>query len=638
VRPRSLSACRSLLLAALLTLLVPTIAHARVTRLDARPSVTSFAADASAGGTLRAGTTVKGVNAVIPEFKVAFVYPPQRHGRSAAQVVKVLIRPATPGATPIGGCVGCTGKGRFTEATRRGNVLVSRVKGRLGFGRRTRLVIGYIRGDGIGRFRSYGVSLHPPHLVLVKQGCLAAGTISLGNGKTSTSLLSDLLNPKSLPQVPCSSHVPGADAGEISAPWEQSTSTPQTGQVTGKVSGRRWLTIFQSHRRCAANPLEESSSGFSPQVFAVHGSFHQNFSTGTDTRRGYFCAYLQIGGRFHNVPTGRVTAAAQRPYYGGDSFTLSAPPQVLGGQVLASTVTGVAAVTEQVWVFASNSACAPTAQAEAAHKFASTTKVVKGTYSVSFSVGTLSQSANVCAYVQSQRSKTKPAGQTLFATGSSVALAVGSLTLSGSLVVSYGATLSTVVSGTASVPATVWSFTSFNTCLATAAAEYTQKYGWTTIAVSGAYTYTLTSPQILHAPGPLYRCDYLQAGTSLDGAVLASASQEITEEWVLPTVESTAFNGDQAQYLITGNAAVAENLWVFTTQGACQATATEEAGQEPLSNKYNVVPGTINLFPVNSQALSPGQWNVCVYLESGPLGPLPSGSPVVSNKASFTLS
>jgi hypothetical protein len=608
---------------------------ALIVAMTARAGMSSAAKRPTPGGTIRAGSPVKGVNAVIPKFEVAFAYP-EGHQRAAPQLTKVLIRPPIHGATVIGGCQGCQGGGQFTAAQTVGNLRVIHIKGKLRFSARTRLVIGYVRGIGIGRFRLYGVSLHPAELKLLKQGCLAAGTISIGNGETSAALLGDLLKPKSLPEVPCSAHTPTTDNLRLSAPLELSTSTATTGRVAGRVSGDRWLTVFQSHHGCAPDPLDETLTGFNPQVFAVHGTFDQSFSAGTDTRPGVYCAYLQIGGRFNGIPTGRVTTTWESSYLGGDSFSLAAPAQVLGGQAVQATASGVAASTEQVWMFASDAPCATTAQAEATEQLGSTSQVVKGTYSVPFTTGPLTQSANICAYVQSHASKTKPSGVTLFSQGTPVTLAVGSLALSGPTTVAFGTTLATVVAGTTSVPATVWSFTSFSPCAATAAAEYPSRYGETTIAVAGSFSEQLTSPAVEQSPGPLYRCDYLLAGTSLSGAALAAASQTITEEYVQVALLSTTYNGDEALYNITGNAAATENVWLFTSADACQATAQNEYAE--LGHGYGATegPGSISQ-EVSSRALTPGQWNVCVYLQSGAAGATPSGSVITGEFATFNV-
>jgi hypothetical protein len=49
-----------------------------------------------------------------------------------------------------------------------------------------------------------------------------------------------------------------------------------------------------------------------------------------------------------------------------------------------------------------------------------------------------------------------------------------------------------------------------------------------------------------------------------------------SEEYVQVALLSTTYNGNEALYNITGNAAATENVLLFTSADACQATAQNE--------------------------------------------------------------
>jgi hypothetical protein len=580
------------------------------------------------GGTLGSTSTSSGLNAVIPAFKVGFAWNGLGTRR---RLTKVLIRPFMRGATAIGGCDGCFGDGHFSVAKREGRYLAAVVGGHYRFRAHTRLVIGLIRGHGIGRFRVYAVTFNPLGLQLVTQGCLASDTVSLGNGKTSQALLNDLLRPASLPQVPCAAKVPTGDHGTLYAPLELSASSAQTGRLVGSVAGDRSLTIFRAHRACAPDPIAESvrALGDSMQVFSVRGHFTQRFAAGTDSEPGYYCIYLQTAGKFRGIPTGRVTAMRQQRYLGGDSLTLTAPSFVIGGQPAQPSVAGTTAVKERVWLFASHAACAPTAEAEYPQQFAMVSKIVDGVYNVPLALGVLSQSANVCAYLQLQTSSTRPAGSTLLAQAQTVVVASGTVSLSGATTVAHDQSLVTGVSGTTSTADTLWNFTSFSPCAATAAAEYSAKYGFNDTAVNGPYSLTLTSPTITPAQSPLYRCAYLQLGTALNAPMIAAASQTITEEYILVPKPANISSGQTTVFNFSGVAATPETVWIFRALQPCAADAQTEYNEAAGFYNQGVSPGAFSGQVHTVTLTQTGQEYVCAYLQTGS-GTASNGTPLGS--------
>ena len=531
----------------------------------------------------------------------------------------------------MGGCYVCLGPGKFMTAKRQGGILSAVVRGRLSLSEKTRLAIGYIRGRGIGRFRLYRVRIHPKlDLVPTDQGCLAAGTVSLGNGRTSGSLLNDLLNPKSLPEVPCGAKIPKTDGGILHTPYELSSSTDQIGRVTGSASEKRWLSIFRAHRACAVNALAEVSRATSFQVFPVKGDFSQDFKSGTDTQPGFYCAYLQTGGRFHGVPTGRLTASWKQTFLAGDTVSIPGPSVAIGGQAIPTSVTGVTSTTEQLWEFVSHQPCAATAQEEYPLQVQGTTAPVKGAFTIPVSTGPFTSSVYICAYLQlgAPLKSGLPAGPTLARAAQPVSLATGSVGFGGNTSLIQGDAATGNFSGTTSLAEQLWIFATYGSCAASAQAEYAEAFNVVTYAVNGNFSETVVTEPL---SGPANWCAYLQLGAPADGQptglVVASTAAPIAVATgsIVITGDLTVNRGSTWSGAVTGTAGTKEQLWVFTSYNACSPDAQSE---ELTADVSRATLSEVGGFSYSTQSLAlnfTGQAYECAYLQLG--DPTPDGSP-----------
>ena len=180
-----------------------------------------------------------------------------------------------------------------------------------------------LRPGRIGRFKLYGVSFGPPTAPkLISQGCLAADSIPV-SGPTSHALLTALLHPNTLPQVPCSGTPRGDNVTFFRPPFELSSTAAPTGGFSGRAGGPRWLSVFEGNQKCAPDPLAESTLTPNDFFWHVSGSFSKGFRGVPATKPGFFCAYLQSGGRFAGIPDGRMGLTWSAPYYAGDALSIT---------------------------------------------------------------------------------------------------------------------------------------------------------------------------------------------------------------------------------------------------------------------------------------------------------------------------
>jgi hypothetical protein len=363
------------------------------------------------------------LNAVLPNFKfemVIFVSPnPHKLNLHKLPLRKFIITPFYPRreSDPVGGCTACTGGGHFTKITIHGTTLTETVRGRLFVSGRTRFTQALTAPGKIGRYQVLGVHvvkagagviIHIPHL---GHGCLAADA-PLSN--------SDFLSRRALPTVPCSARVPSGDHVTLNHPLELASNHVET--VSGHAAGARWLSVFLSHSKCASDAQAEAARSTTRRFWFVGGNFSEPFAA-TDTAPGFFCIYLQTGGRFHGVPDGRVSVSGGIPYLAGDSLQISGPSSVAPGGTAQDTFTGSASIAEEFYDFISYAPCAATAQAEFQQAVGLFEAPVQGPFTKSVNSVPFAQSGFVCAYLQvGAPSGTTPTGPTVVSAAEAVSV------------------------------------------------------------------------------------------------------------------------------------------------------------------------------------------------------------------------
>ena len=263
----------------------------------------------------------------------------------------------------------------------------------------------------IGRYKVLGVNVQREFPVLRGQGCLAADA-PIAN--------SDFLNHHSLPTVPCSGRIPAGDHVGFSSPLELASNRLET--VSGHASGTRWLSVFLSRSKCSRDALAQAQHSVAGKFWFVGGNFQESF-TATDSAPGFFCIYLQTGGRFHKVPDGRLSVSGSIAYLAGDKLQISGPSSVApGGQVL-DTFTGSASIAEELYDFVSYAPCAATAQAEFQQAVGVYETPVSGPFSKSVNSVPFAQSGFICAYLQvGAPSGVTPTGPTLVGAAEAVSV------------------------------------------------------------------------------------------------------------------------------------------------------------------------------------------------------------------------
>jgi hypothetical protein len=246
----------------------------------------------------------------------------------------------------------------------------------------------------IGRFQVDGIATDPARPVARRRGCLGADTGVTGH---------ELVDGGPLPLVACRAAGPRDGNTRFSAPSELSPTTSQSGTVSGRTHGGRWLTVLEVHSACAATAQATARiQGATITQWHVHGPFRKTFSTGTAQTPGFFCVYLQNGGRWHRVPDGRISQRGSIPFFAGDRVSISAAPStpVPAGQPVTNTFSGFASAGETLWTFDSDSPCATTAQAQYGTSIGFGEDSVKGSFSLAITSVPLNQNAYRCAYLQ----------------------------------------------------------------------------------------------------------------------------------------------------------------------------------------------------------------------------------------------
>jgi hypothetical protein len=346
------------------------------------------------------------VNTVVPRFTFFLSYNVVNQGK--LQLTGFTIKPyfkAEP--FPIGGCSHCTGNGHFNKVKIRGTTLTETVHGSIFITRKTRFAQALTRPGEIGRYKVFGLKLGlVPRPVVLAQGCLAADA-PLTND--------DFLEAKTLPVVPCTAKVPKGDQISLDSPYELSASAQET--ITGRASGARWLSLFLTHESCAPDAQAEAPRSVGHAFWFVGGDFSESF-TSTSTSPGYFCVYLETGGRFDGIPDGRETAAIlDDSFLAGDTLSITGPSTAEPDQEVEVTFSGNASVAEELYEFVGYVPCASTAQKEFSQASGGAeTPVSAGAFSKSIATTPLAQSAEVCGYLQlGAPANSVPTGPTLVA-------------------------------------------------------------------------------------------------------------------------------------------------------------------------------------------------------------------------------
>ncbi len=408
--------------------------------LDGRGISIGYRLDFTRAASLRRASVAAApsVNARLRPFKVDFIYNRNPARPGTLQLTGFYLFPFFLGAElgPFGGCVQCEGSGTFGNAhwgsiapfARRfghspsqlgipaqfvNHTYSELVHGQKLITSRTRFIQAAI-GPFIGNFGVYGLDVNKGTLVKLRGGCVPAyldwyATLNAVNDFV-------LHHVGNLPTVPCNQALPPNNHLTISAPTEFSSTAPVTGRITGHATGSQWLIAFQqpankikrNEPACLPNALAELGRTVVSFQRQVNGNFVDTFTTAPASSPGFLCAYLQVGGRLvignQPWPDGRVTATAVRPFYAGDSLSISGATAASPGQQVSETVTGVASTRQMLYVFSPFTPCAPSAQAEYAQD-PQDLAVAKGpggfSYGVTITIASQPPpTVHFCAYLQ----------------------------------------------------------------------------------------------------------------------------------------------------------------------------------------------------------------------------------------------
>lgn len=324
-----------------------------------------------------ARTATVNINRVVPPFRFFLNF--NVVGPLKLQLLGFLIGPFYQSFElfPLGGCHSCNGHGNFNSVkvfNRRkcGSVpapcLKETVRGKRTLTKHSLFIQALTSPDQVGRFTVLGVQVNPASPKVRRQGCVGADV-----PLTNDNFLAYLNGAKTVPTVPCHQTVTTDPLPILSPtpPFEVSSTSPTSFEISGSASGSEWLAMFEGHQPCKLNSQATASvEPTAPRLFTqVSGQFTKVFRTAPDTSPGYLCFYLQTGGTFNGIPDGRVTMADQVVYIAGDTVNISflstcQPPQGANWCIQEQFAGSAAVAGEQLWVFAPASPCAATAAQE----------------------------------------------------------------------------------------------------------------------------------------------------------------------------------------------------------------------------------------------------------------------------------
>lgn len=366
---------------------------ARTGRSVVPPARADVLSSSRSGAVHARAATAGTLNPVAAPFTMTLVY--RALSADAIMLDRVELSPysARLGA-PIGGCLRCQGSGRLSSPSVARRRMTERVRGSIVLTGRTRFGQAIAPAGAIGRFQIDGIATGPARPVARRKGCLGADTQVTGH---------ELVDGGPLPLVACRAAGPRDGNTRFSAPSELSPTASQPGTISGRTHGGRWLTVLVVHSGCAATAQATARiPGATMTQWHVNGPFRRTFATGTARTPGFFCVYLQNGGRWHRVPDGRISQRGAIAFFAGDRVSISPPPStpVSVGEPITNTFSGFASAGETLWTFDSYSPCAATAQAQYGASIGFGEDPVKGSFSLAITSVPLNRSAYRCAYLQ----------------------------------------------------------------------------------------------------------------------------------------------------------------------------------------------------------------------------------------------
>jgi len=211
---------------------------------------------------------------------------------------------------------------------------------------------------------------------------------------------------------------------------------------------------------------------------------------------------------------------------------------------------------------------------------------------------------------------------------------------------------STTASGTVSGHAsgTQWLIafqgSNYESCAEDALAEGLRSTTYFEREVSGTFTIPFTTAP---ATTPGYTCAYLQVGGRVkvtsggdlpDGRVTATGSTPfLAGDSVSITGDTTATAGGTAAETVSGNASIAEQLYVFAPYSPCAASAQAEYGVDPTDYTEAVSKGAFSTsLTLTISPSAPSTGYVCAYLQVGaPSNTVPTGPTVASASEQISI-
>jgi hypothetical protein len=312
-------------------------------------------------------------------------------------------------------CLHCKGHGHFVFAPRKRDSVTAHVRGTRLMTRKTDFLADVTETGHIGRIQGSKLKITKTTL----------GTKTFGNACLGADTGTDLTKfGGALPFVPCTTKTPRDRGVAFAFPAELSSSQHEIGAIVGTTSGPRWLSVFQVHGPCLADPQLDARKYGRQVLYHVKGKFDKRFTTGTATTPGLFCAYVQTGGTYRKVPDGQLTLVGEAAFHAGDNVQVSEPGSAISGTTFTFTFQGNTSTTLELYAFQASEPCAATAQQEATvatgHHFQA---VGPGGFSVPVTSLPVTTTTFGCAYLQTAApSGTTPEGVTLTASEAETAV------------------------------------------------------------------------------------------------------------------------------------------------------------------------------------------------------------------------
>jgi hypothetical protein len=187
---------------------------------------------------------------------------------------------------------------------------------------------------------------------------------------------------------------------------------------------------------------------------------------------------------------------------------------------------------------------------------------------------------------------------------------------------------------------------SYESCAEDALAEGLRSTTYFERKVNGTFTIPFTTAP---ASTPGYTCAYLQVGGRVkvtsggdlpDGRVTAAGDTPfLAGDSVSITGNTTATAGSTASETVSGNASIAEELYVFAPYSPCAASAQAEYGVDPTDSTEAVNKGAFSTtFTLTISPNAPSTGYLCAYLQVGsPSNTVPTGPTVASASEQISI-